>query len=89
MVPLTGMEADELLPPRHPLPNLDVRLVVNDAMARKLAELNALAYHMPADAFDCIANMRLPKQERNSRYTPINPHDPATTNCPTDGPYYR
>jgi len=59
MVPLTGMEADELLPPRHPLPNLDVRLVVNDAMARTLAELNALAYHMPADAFDCIANMRL------------------------------
>jgi GNAT superfamily N-acetyltransferase len=28
-------------------------------MARDLAELNALAYHMPADAFDCIANMRL------------------------------
>ena len=59
MVQLTGMETDDLLPPRHPLPNLDVRLVVNDAMASDLAELNALAYHMPANAFDSIANMRL------------------------------
>ena len=59
VVPMTGMEADELLPPRHPLPNLDVRRVVDDAMARHLAELNALAYKMPPDAFDCLANMRL------------------------------
>jgi GNAT superfamily N-acetyltransferase len=56
---MTGMEADELLPPWHPLANLDVRLVVDDAMARDLAELNAPAYRMPADAFDCLANMRL------------------------------
>jgi GNAT superfamily N-acetyltransferase len=58
MIPLTSMEAEELLPPRRPLPDLDVRLVVNDGMAQDLARLNALAYNMPADAFDCIANMR-------------------------------
>jgi ribosomal protein S18 acetylase RimI-like enzyme len=28
-------------------------------MGRDLAELNAQAYHMPAEAFECIANMRL------------------------------
>ncbi len=59
MVPMTGMEANKLLPPQHPLPSLDVRLVADDTMARDVAELNALAYHMPTDAFDCIANMRL------------------------------
>ena len=59
VVPMTSMEADELLPPRRRLPDLDVRLVVNDAMARDLAELNALAYRMPADSFDCMANMHL------------------------------
>ena len=59
MVPMTGMEADELLPPRRPAADLDVRRVADDAMGRDLAELNAVAYHMPADAFDCIANMLL------------------------------
>lgn len=59
VVPMTGMEAYELLPPRHLLPSLDVLRVVDNAMARHLAELNALAYKMPADAFDCLANMRL------------------------------
>ena len=56
---MTGMEADELLPPRHLLPHLDVRRVVDDAMARHLAELNALAYSMAPDSFDCLANIRL------------------------------
>jgi hypothetical protein len=32
IVPLTGMETEELLPPRRPLANLDIRLVVDDAM---------------------------------------------------------
>jgi hypothetical protein len=59
IVPMTSMEANELLPPRRPPANLDVRLVTNDAMGQDLARLNALAYQMPVEAFDCIANMRL------------------------------
>lgn len=59
MVPMTGMEADELLPPRRPLPALDIRRVTDDAGARDLALLNADAYGMPHDLFDCISNTRL------------------------------
>jgi GNAT superfamily N-acetyltransferase len=33
--------------------------VTNDATARDLAELNARAYDMPVDGFECISNMRL------------------------------
>ena len=56
---MTGMETDALIPPRRPPANLDIRRVVDDAMGRDLAELNALAYGMPANEFDCIANMLL------------------------------
>lgn len=59
MILMTGMEAAEILPPRRPPAKLEIRRVANDATARDLAELNAHAYHMPADAFECIANMRL------------------------------
>jgi GNAT superfamily N-acetyltransferase len=59
MVPMTSMETDELHPARYRPPTLDIRRVADDAMARDLAQLNAAAYHMPAEAFDCIANMRL------------------------------
>ncbi len=57
IVPMTGMEGDELLPPRRAPAKLEVRRVTDDAMARDLAELNAHAYHMPAGAFDSIANI--------------------------------
>lgn len=59
MVPMTGMEAEDLLPPRRPAPDIDIRRVVDDAGARDLALLNADAYGMPHDLFGCIANMRL------------------------------
>ena len=58
-LPMTGMEADELLPPRRSPPALEIRRVVDDATARDLAHVNAHAYHMPPDLFDCISNMRL------------------------------
>jgi len=56
---MTGMECEELLPPRRPQIGLEVRRVVDVATARDLAEVNAQAYHMPPDMFECIANMRL------------------------------
>ena len=59
ILPMTGMEGGELLPPRRPAAKLDVRRVVNNAMGRDLAELNAHAYQVPVDAFECMANMRL------------------------------
>jgi GNAT superfamily N-acetyltransferase len=58
MVPMTGMEGAELLPARRPPAKLEILRVANDAMARDLAELNAQAYHMPVDSFECMANMR-------------------------------
>jgi hypothetical protein len=40
-------------------PPVDIRRVADDSIGRDLADLNALADHMPADGFDCIANMLL------------------------------
>ena len=59
IVAMTGMDAEELLPPRRPAAALDIRRVVNDQMGRDLAMLNSLAYQMPAEEFECIANMHL------------------------------
>lgn len=59
VMPMTGMETSEILPPRRPLANLDIRRIGNDAMARDLAVLNAHAYHFPVEPFECIANMHL------------------------------
>jgi GNAT superfamily N-acetyltransferase len=41
------------------LAELDIVRVTSDALARDLATLNAHAYHMPVDGFECISNMRL------------------------------
>jgi len=59
MMLMTGMEAEDLLPPRRPPANLDIRRVVDDAVARDLAILNANAYGLPHEIFECISNMRL------------------------------
>jgi ribosomal protein S18 acetylase RimI-like enzyme len=56
---LTGMEADELRPPRRPPPALEIRRVTDDAIARDLAVINAHAYVMPPELFECVCNMRL------------------------------
>jgi GNAT superfamily N-acetyltransferase len=59
MIPLTTMETEAVAPPVRALPKLDARRIADDAMARDLARLNALAYHMPPGAFDCIGNVHL------------------------------
>jgi ribosomal protein S18 acetylase RimI-like enzyme len=57
---LTGMETAELLPVRRPAPAaLDIRRVTDVAAARDLAIINAHAYGMPLEMFDCIFNMDL------------------------------
>jgi ribosomal protein S18 acetylase RimI-like enzyme len=55
----TGMETGRLLPPRRQPPALVYRRVTDDSTARDLAIINALAYAMPTELFDCMANMRL------------------------------
>jgi GNAT superfamily N-acetyltransferase len=59
VLPMTGMEGNELLPPRRVQTGLEVRRVADTVTARDLAEVNAHAYHMPPEGFECIANMRL------------------------------
>lgn len=56
---MTGMETSTLLPPRRPSPELEIRRVKDDESARDLAVLNANAYQMPVELFDCICNMAL------------------------------
>jgi GNAT superfamily N-acetyltransferase len=56
---ITGMEADRLLPPRRPAPDLEWRRVQDEATARDLAMINAQAYGLPAEMFECISNMDL------------------------------
>lgn len=59
MLAMTGMAAEQLLPPRRPFPALDIRRVIDDAGARDLATVNAHAYGMPPELFDCMSNMLL------------------------------
>ena len=60
---MTGMAADDLLPPRRRQPLLEFRRVTNDATARDLAMVNAHAYGMPTELFECISNMYLWHQD--------------------------
>ncbi len=56
---LREMETDELLPPRRPAPEIELRQVTDEATARDLAMINADAYGMPRELFECICNMHL------------------------------
>lgn len=55
MVPMISMEAEDLVPPKRLAPDLDIRWVTDAQGARDLAILNARAYHMPEDVFECLA----------------------------------
>lgn len=56
---MTGMAADELLPPRRPSLALEYRRVQDDATARDLAMINAHAYQMPPEMWECLCNLQL------------------------------
>jgi ribosomal protein S18 acetylase RimI-like enzyme len=58
-MPLVGMAADKLKPPRRPLPELEYRRVDDVDLARNIAELNMHAYGLPLEMADCISNMHL------------------------------
>jgi ribosomal protein S18 acetylase RimI-like enzyme len=55
MLPMISMEAEALAPPRRPLATLDIVRIDGDGAARDLAALNAAAYNMPIDMFECLA----------------------------------
>ncbi|MBI2687073.1 MAG: GNAT family N-acetyltransferase [Acidobacteria bacterium] len=54
---VTGMETDELLPPRRPLPALEFRRVNNTSTAGDMASINAKAYGIPEQWFDCVGQL--------------------------------
>ena len=56
---MTGMAATDLLPPRREPPTLEFRRVADDDTARDIAMVNAQAYGMPEDLFECICNLHL------------------------------
>jgi GNAT superfamily N-acetyltransferase len=56
---MTGMAADHLLPPRRELPELAFRRVSDDGAARDLAMINAQAYGIPEELFECLCNLHL------------------------------
>jgi GNAT superfamily N-acetyltransferase len=56
---MTGMAADQLLPPRRTSPELAFRRVSDETTARDLAMINAQAYGIPADLFECLCNLHL------------------------------
>jgi GNAT superfamily N-acetyltransferase len=89
VMPMTDMEAFELLPPRRPLPALDIRRVKNDGMARDLAEINAVAYDVPMELFECICNMYLWQADS---YGFVGYHDGRPVTCaaafPVNGTVY-
>jgi len=53
------MAADRLLPPRRALPELAFRRVSDETTARDLAMINAQAYGIPAELFECMCNLHL------------------------------
>jgi GNAT superfamily N-acetyltransferase len=60
---MTGMATDHLLPPRRPLPELAFRKVSDEVTARDLAMINAQAYGMPPDLFECMCNLHLWRED--------------------------
>jgi len=56
---MTGMAANHLLPPRRALPELAFRRVSDETTARDLAMINAQAYGIPAELFECMCNLYL------------------------------
>jgi GNAT superfamily N-acetyltransferase len=58
-MPITGMVADALLPPRRPPPDLSLRRVGDEASRRAVAELHDRAYDLPAGMCDCLAEKGL------------------------------
>ena len=59
MMNLTGMAAEGLLPLRRSAPEIELRRVTDEAGARDLATVNALAYGMPPEIFECICNLHI------------------------------
>ena len=57
LLPMISMETDELLAPRRPPAELEIRRVEDDRGARDLAMLNAGAYEMPTESFECMSTM--------------------------------
>jgi ribosomal protein S18 acetylase RimI-like enzyme len=55
-MPITGMVAEALLPPRRPPPGLSLRRVGDEASRRAVAELHDRAYDLPAGMCDCLAS---------------------------------
>jgi GNAT superfamily N-acetyltransferase len=60
---LTGMFADRLTPATRSLPPLEWRKVQDDNTARDLAVVNAHAYAMPPELFDCLFNTHIWKPD--------------------------
>ena len=56
---LVGMATDRLCPPRRPEPALSFRLVEDAETGRDLGLVNALAYAMPPELFDCVGELAL------------------------------
>ncbi len=56
---MTGMATDRLLPRRRASPGVEFRRVTDEAGARDIAMVNAQAYQMPAELFECICNLHL------------------------------
>ncbi len=59
----TWMATEQLLPPRRALPALEFRRAVDVATARDLATINAYAYAMPAELFECLFNLHLWRED--------------------------
>lgn len=89
MINMTGMAANELLPIRRPLPQLEFRRVLDDAIARDLAIINTHAYGMPTDLWECMYNMQLWHQDSYGYVAYIDGKAVSTASAlPVDGTMY-
>lgn len=87
---VTGMDAESLLPPRRPLPDLELRRVDGPETRRALSEINALAYGEPIDWVDEALNVETLWGAGTFGYVGYLDGRPVTTaeTIPMDGVLY-
>lgn len=78
-MPLTGMLAERILPPRRPAPALELRRVADERSRRAAAELNNAAYGLPEGLCDCLIDPAFWPDDMHGYVGAVDGQDVTTT----------
>lgn len=86
---LRGMAAEALTPPERELPKLEIKPIACEQTYRDIAKLNADAYGVPFELFECMANGHLWQPDSYGCVTYLDGEPVSTTAAfPVDGTIY-